>query len=85
VKQVIFRSVEGILGKLGSAEMKGRLIAFEQATGRAVFRCDAGSVEELRAAVALITRVNGTPAAAMVTRSSGTIKSLKLEIQRRRK
>jgi len=85
VKQTVFRSVEDMLGKLGSAQMKARLIAFEQTTGRAVFRCDAGSAEKLRAAVALITHANGKPAAAMVTRSSGTIKSLKLGIQRHRK
>jgi len=85
VKQTLFRSVEDMLGRLGSAEMNARLIAFEQTTGRAVFRCEAGCVEKMRAAVALITHVNGKPAAAMVTRSSGTIKSLNLRTQRHRK
>lgn len=79
----MFRSIEDMVGRLGSAEMKARLIGFEQATGKAVFRCEAGSGEKLRAAVALITHANGNPTAAMVMRSSGTIRALKMRIQRR--
>jgi len=85
VERAVFRSIEDMVGKLGSAEMKARLIGFEQTTGTAVLRCRLGSVERLRAAVALITHTNGNPTAAMVMRSSGTIKALKMRIQRHRR
>jgi len=85
IEQTVRRSVQDMVGKLGSAEMNVRLIGFQEADGRAVFRCKSGSVERLRAALALVTHVDGNPAAAMVLRSSGTIKALKARIPRRRR
>jgi ribonuclease P/MRP protein subunit POP5 len=85
IEQTVRRSVEDMVGKLGSAEMNVRFIGFQEADGRAVFRCKSGSVERLRAALALVTHVDGNPAAAMVLRSSGTIKALKVRIPRRRR
>jgi len=84
IEQTVRRSVQDMVGKLGSAEMNVRLIGFQEADGRAVFRCKSESVEKLRAALALVTHVDGNPAAAMVLRSSGTIKALKARIPRRR-
>jgi ribonuclease P/MRP protein subunit POP5 len=84
IEQTVRQSVHDVVGKLGSAEMNVRLIGFQEADGIAVFRCKSGSVERLRAALALITHVDGNPAAAMVLRSSGTIKALKARIPRRR-
>ena len=85
IEQTVRHSVEDLLGKLGSAEMNVRLIGFQESDGKAVFRCKSGSVERLRAALALVTHVDGNPAAAMVLRSSGTIKALKVRIPRRRR
>jgi RNase P/RNase MRP subunit POP5 len=74
-----------MFGKFGSAEMRVRLIGLNPAGDKAVFRCALGSVEKLRAALAMIARMNGQPAAAMVARSSGTIKALGVRIQRRQR
>jgi RNase P/RNase MRP subunit POP5 len=84
IEQTVRRSVEDLVGKLGSAEANVRLIGFEELERKAVFRCKSESVERLRAALALVTHANGNPVAAMVLRSSGTIRALKVRIPRRR-
>jgi RNase P/RNase MRP subunit POP5 len=65
--------------------MKVRMIGLDPAGDKAALRCARGSVEKLRAAVAMISHVSGQPAAAMVIRSSGTIRALKVRIQRRQR
>jgi RNase P/RNase MRP subunit POP5 len=82
VDEAVVRSAEQMFGKFGVAEMKARLIGLDRAGGKAVFRCALGSVEKLRAALAMISQVNGQAAAAMVIRSSGTIRGLKVRIER---
>lgn len=77
--------IEDMVGKLGAAEMKARMIGFEEAEGKAVFRCTSKSVDTLRAALALMTHMDGNPVAAMVVRSSGTIKALKVRIRQHRR
>jgi RNase P/RNase MRP subunit POP5 len=74
-----------MFGKFGAAEMKVRMIGLDPAGDKAAVRCALGSVEKLRAAVAMISQVNGQLAAAMVIRSSGTIRALKAQIQRRQR
>lgn len=78
-EQAVHRSIEEMLGKLGSAEIRARMISFDETRCRAVFRCNSRSTERLRAVLALITNVDGNPVAAMVLRSSGTIKALKMQ------
>lgn len=85
IEHNVRRSVQHVVGKLGSAEMNLRLIGFQEADGKAVFRCRSASVEKLRTALAFITHIDGNPAAAMVLRSSGTIKALGVRIPRRRR
>jgi len=80
----IQRSIEETFGKFGLAEMKVRMIDFEEATGLALFRCDLGSLERLRAVLVLTTNIDGIRATAMVLRSSGTIKALKEYARRHR-
>jgi RNase P/RNase MRP subunit POP5 len=62
--------------------MKVRLIGLHPLGDKAVFRCTLESVERLRAALAMISQINQQPAAAMVIRSSGTIRALKVRMQR---
>lgn len=62
-----------------------RVIGIQETEEKAVLRCKSHGVERLRAALALITNIDGNPAAAMVLRSSGTIKALKARIPRRRR
>jgi RNase P/RNase MRP subunit POP5 len=74
-----------MFGRFGAAEMKVRMIGLHPTGDKAAVRCALGSVEKLRAAVAMISHVNGQLAAAMVIRSSGTIRALKAQIQRRQR
>jgi RNase P/RNase MRP subunit POP5 len=78
-EQAVYRSIEEMLGKLGSAEMRARMISFDETRCRAVFRCDSRSIEKLRAVLALTTNVDANPVAVMVLRSSGTIRGLKMQ------
>jgi RNase P/RNase MRP subunit POP5 len=71
-----------MFGKFGAAEMKVRMIGLDPVGDKAALRCARGSVEKLRAAVAMISHVNAQPAAAMVIRCSGTIRALKVRIRR---
>jgi RNase P/RNase MRP subunit POP5 len=82
IRETIDRSVEHMFGRFGSAEMKVRLIGLNMSGDKAVLRCASRSVEKLRAVLAMISLVNGQPAAAMVVRSSGTIRALEIRIQR---
>ena len=82
VEQAVYRSIDDMLGKFGSADTKARMIGFDETTGKAVFRCKTGSAENLRAVLALMTEMHGKPAAAMVVRSSGTIKALRVRLRR---
>ena len=84
-EQATRNSIEDLLGKLGAAETRARMIGFENGANRAVFRCDLKSVERLRAALALMTRVDGETVAVMTTRSSGTIKALNIRLPRHRR
>jgi RNase P/RNase MRP subunit POP5 len=78
-EQAVHCSIEEMLGKLGSAEIRARMIGFDETRCRAVFRCDSRSIEKLRAVLALMTNIGGNPVAMMVLRSSGTIRGLKIQ------
>jgi len=85
IEDAVVRSIEHMFGKFGAAEMKVRMIGVDPVGDKAALRCALRSVEKLRAAVAMISRVNAQPAAAMVIRSSGTIRALRVRIQRRQR
>jgi RNase P/RNase MRP subunit POP5 len=85
IEDAVVRSIEHLFGKFGAAEMKVRMIGLDPVGDKAALRCSSGSVEKLRAAVAMISYVNAQPAAAMVIRSSGTIRALKVRMQRRQR
>jgi RNase P/RNase MRP subunit POP5 len=65
--------------------MKTRMIGLNSIGDEAVVRCAVSSVEKLRTALAMISHLDGQPAAAIVVRSSGTIKGLGVRIQRRQR
>lgn len=83
-QQAVYRSIEEMFGSFGSAEISARMVSFDEASAHGVFRCKTGSVERLRAALALMTHIDGSSVAAMVLRSSGTIKGLKVRFKRHR-
>jgi len=84
LEQNAHRSFENLLGRLGAAEAGARMVGFDEAGGLAVFRCSSAFTEKLRAALALMTHINGAPVSAIVIRSSGTIKGLRTRVQRYR-
>lgn len=54
-----------------------RLIEFDEESQRGILRCDRDHLMETRAALALITHVEGCDVAVFVEKASGTIRSLK--------
>jgi ribonuclease P/MRP protein subunit POP5 len=84
VEQNAHRSFENLLGRLGAAEAHVRMVGFDETRSRAVFRCRSAFTEKLRAALALMTQIDGNPVSAVVFRSSGTIKGLGAHVQRYR-
>ena len=81
----MFGSVEQMFGTFGATEMKLRVIGFGSVSDKIVLRCSLESVDKLRAALAMISYVNQQPAAGMVTRSSGTIRGLRVQMHQRKR
>lgn len=73
----IQRGVIGLCGVAGLSTVEPSLIEFDEESQRGILRCNRERVRTLRAALALITDVSGTPAAIRVTGVSGTIRSLR--------
>jgi RNase P/RNase MRP subunit POP5 len=85
IEEAVFGSVEQMFGKFGAAEMKLRVIGLGSVSDHVVLRCSLESVEKLRAALAMISFANQQPAAAMVIRSSGTIRGLGVHTHQRKR
>jgi RNase P/RNase MRP subunit POP5 len=83
IEEAVTSSVEQMFGKFGAAEMNLRMIGVDSTGDKVAFRCALESVEKLRAGVAMISQLSGQPAAAMVIRSSGTIRALRVRTKRR--
>lgn len=77
--------VQNLIGVLGAAQMKVRMIGFVKEERQVIFRCDLHSVEKLRAALALMTHIDGDPVAVLTVRCAGTIKALEVKLPRRRR
>lgn len=73
----IERSLGRLFGDVGVLQAFPRLIAFNPKTMMGVVRCSGGWVEQVRAALALTTKVEGHASAFLVVRSAGTIKLLR--------
>ena len=74
-----------MFGRFGAAEMKLRVIGFGSVSDKVVLRCSLESVEKVRAALAMISYASQQPAAAMVIRSSGTIRGLRAQMHQRKR
>jgi len=73
----IQRGVIDLCGVVGLSTVEPSLIEFDEESQRGILRCNRERVRTLRAALALITDVGGTPTAIRVTGVSGTIRSLR--------
>ena len=72
----LFEVGRDFFGLAGLSQMSYRVVRFYLNRGEAIIKCRMDSAEKLRATTTLITHVAGQPAAAVVVRSSGTIKAL---------
>lgn len=83
-KEVINSIQRGILeihGVQGLSQIEPVLLEFDEEDQRGILRCNRDQVIEARAAIALVTAIGGTPAAMHVMRVSGTIRSLRKEVE----
>jgi ribonuclease P/MRP protein subunit POP5 len=76
-KKAIWEASLSALGFLGSARAKPWFIAFDEKSQTGIVRVDRKHVEELRFALVLLTRVDGSRAIIRTLGVSGTIKRLK--------
>ncbi len=80
-REMLFGEIENSLrrlfGEYGVLEASLRLIAYDAEKMIGIVRCSHPSVERLRAAVALTTRIGEHRAVLFILRSAGTIASLK--------
>ena len=70
-------SVEHLFGHIGLTEISPRVVSYDQDCSIALVKCSRESVQKLRATLALITKIEDSPAAAFVLRASGTIRGLR--------
>ena len=71
------RRVLDLYGVQGLSQVEPVLIDFDEDIQTGVLRSNRDRIRSLRAALALITEVGGTPVALRVCLTSGTIRSLK--------
>ena len=69
-------SVRRNFGEIGLCRIDPKVVRYDGTGSRAIVACRAGTVNELQAAVALISEASGTPIAPLVVGVSGTIKAL---------
>ncbi len=77
IKRAIWDASLSTLGVLGSTRAKPWFIDFDEKSQTGIVRVDRKSVEELRFALTLLTRINGSRAVVRTLGVSGTIKRLK--------
>jgi ribonuclease P/MRP protein subunit POP5 len=76
-------SVLTLFGETGLAEISPRLFDYDEKTLTGIVKCTRGSVDKLRAAIALISTCAGKPVSAYVQAASGTSKALQTRGQSR--
>jgi ribonuclease P/MRP protein subunit POP5 len=82
-KEVVDSVQKGVLdvyGVQGLSKIEPVLIDFDDDGQRGILRCNRSHLRQMRAALALITRISDATAALHVERVSGTIKALKSKL-----
>lgn len=73
----VWGSLSKLYGEYGASRSGLAPIHYDEERGLAVLRALHDEVQNVRAAIAVVTRINGKPAALHVEAVSGTIKSLR--------
>lgn len=73
----VWGAVTRLFGEYGASQANLNLIEYDDQRNYAVLRCSHKALHMVRAAVASITEINGTPAAIQVPAVSGTLKALR--------
>jgi RNase P/RNase MRP subunit POP5 len=72
----IDRSMRRLFGEIGAPQAHARLARYNSADMIGVLRCSAAWLENVRAALALTTNIEGSRCALLIMKSSGTLASL---------
>lgn len=77
LQEALWRELRGLLGDVGSARVGLEVVRFRAAEGRAeaIVRVARDAVEEARALIATLARVDGRPVGLLVRGVSGTIRA----------
>ncbi len=74
LKTMLRKAVSRFIGEMGSSEANAKLFAFNAPTNEFVLRCATGQLEQVIAAITLITSYNFKPLALRLQGMSGSIK-----------
>ncbi len=77
----VWKSIKCLYGEFGASQTGLALIGFDEDNKTATVRVSLGALQQVRAAVASITRISGKEAAVHVSAISGTLKSLRSKKQ----
>jgi ribonuclease P/MRP protein subunit POP5 len=77
VFNAIRNTVLSLFGAQGLSRIEPKLMSFDEAAREGVVRCDRAHLREMRAALAMVTRIGDWEAAIFVERASGTLRSLR--------
>ena len=73
----VWAAVTRLYGEYGASQTGLAPLAFDEANKTAIMRVSLAALQQVRAAIASITRITGKDATIHVTAISGTIKSLR--------
>ena len=78
--QSVTESMANLFGETGLSETAPRLIGYNEKKSIGILRCSRDSLEKLRAAIAMISRIDEKPVGVYVKAVSGTSKRLRSQI-----
>jgi RNase P/RNase MRP subunit POP5 len=80
ISDALYQAIRGLFGDYGVSGLRPRLIEYDEERREGIVRCNRSNTREMRAALALITKISNRDAAVRVMGASGTIKSLKAKV-----
>lgn len=76
LQEALLSTAARFFGEVGLSKMNPRVVRYDEKDWLAVIGGRRQALDDLRAALALVTEIAGQPAAMLVLRSAGTIRSL---------
>jgi len=80
LSQSVTESIVNLFGETGLSETAPRLIGYNEKKSIGILRCSRDSLEKMRAAIAMISKIDEKSVGAYVKAVSGTSKRLKSKI-----